>query len=255
MTKWRISVTCATVRVKGMLTAKRAGIVLLALMLATGCTRVVDGAVRPASGLTPTPVTGRPVKQVLLDDAELETMLDQTFDSDPDLPPRFGDEAFNDRSGISSSECALVVGPMQKSSYESADVEDAAREIWWTLKEDRDATVIDVEESVVALPSAADADALFEESADRWDHCDGVGVTFRNDTFTLTGAKVTNSVLSANTRFRFDKGAIPGVRALGVRVNCLVEVEVAFYSDASGGDKTSAVDIAHTMMDKVTDLS
>ncbi|MEZ0367135.1 sensor domain-containing protein [Mycobacterium sp. pUA109] len=234
---------------------RRVAVLLLALAVVSGCTRIVDGTVHPASGLTPNPLAGRAVKQVLLDDAELEKMLDQSFESDPNLAPRFGDDAFDERPDVSSPDCALAVGLMQKSSYDSADVRDAAREIWWTPRNDRDATVIDVEEGVVALPSAADADTVFEELTKQWEHRDGDAETSRGDTFTLSRPKVADSVLSANTSFSFDSGTIPGLRALGVRVNCLVEVQVSFYRDVSGEQKNSAVDIAHTMMNKVTDLS
>lgn len=235
--------------------AKRAGVLLAALILASGCTRVVDGTLRAATGLAPSPVTGRSVQQVLLDDAELQKVLDQPFHSDPDLPRRSGDDAFDRRSDISDPDCAAVVGQMQQSSYDAADVRDAVREIWWGPTDDHDVRVIDVAESVVALPTAADADALFDAFIQQWEHCDGTEVSSRGDTFTLTGPKVADSVLSARSNFRFDTGAIPGVRAVGVRVNCIVEVEVAFYRDPSGDDKTSAVDLVHQMMDKVTDLS
>jgi hypothetical protein len=53
----------------------------------------------------------------------------------------------------------------------------------------------------------------------------------------------------------------PQARAVGVRFNCIVEVEVVFFGDRRASDPgsaspdTSAVDIAHAMMDKVSELS
>ncbi len=50
---------------------------LLVILVAAACTRVVDGSARPARGLTPRPITGQTVKQVLLDESELSKMLGQ----------------------------------------------------------------------------------------------------------------------------------------------------------------------------------
>jgi hypothetical protein len=53
----------------------------------------------------------------------------------------------------------------------------------------------------------------------------------------------------------------PQSRAIGVRLNCLVEVEVVFFGDrrssdpGTGNPDTSATDIAHAMMDRVTRFS
>jgi hypothetical protein len=52
----------------------------------------------------------------------------------------------------------------------------------------------------------------------------------------------------------------PQARALGVQSNCLVEVQVVFFgerrpSDPGSADvNTSALDVAHAMMDKVSAL-
>jgi len=51
--------------------------------------------------------------------------------------------------------------------------------------------------------------------------------------------------------------SVPLARALGVRGNCLVEVAVHFFGNSypsdqgSGEINTSAVDIAHAMMDRL----
>jgi len=53
----------------------------------------------------------------------------------------------------------------------------------------------------------------------------------------------------------------PQARAIGVRLNCIVEVEVVFFGDrrpsdpGTGNPDTSATDIARAMMDRVSDLS
>ncbi|MGZ4514690.1 MAG: sensor domain-containing protein, partial [Mycobacterium sp.] len=56
-------------------------------------------------------------------------------------------------------------------------------------------------------------------------------------------------------------GPRPEARAIGVRGNCLVEVEIAFFgstspsNEGSGDVHRSAIDIAHAMMDKVSGLT
>jgi len=55
--------------------------------------------------------------------------------------------------------------------------------------------------------------------------------------------------------------AVPEGRAIGVRGNCVVEVEVDFFNTSNpshqgtGDVNTTAVDIAHAMMDNVSALS
>ena len=239
----------------------RIGGILLLPVLASSCSTVVGGTMRPAPGMTPRPVTRRTVERVLLGERELSKLFNQSFQTDPELPPRIGDsgEVFDEHSGASPDRCALAVGPLQQSSYQSAHALDGAREVWWDTQTEPEASVISVDEGVVALPSAADADALFANVSEQWKQCDGVKVNYREDTHTLTGVDVADSVLSATAGSSSDTSkTIPEARVVGVRVNCLVEVEVAYFSSSAQGSderKSSAIDIAHRMMDKISDLS
>lgn len=233
---------------------------MVLLLLAAGCSAVVDGTMRPAPTLKPRPVTGRTVERVLLGEHELSKLFNQSFESDPDLPPRIGgsDAVLDDRSGASPYQCALAVGPLEQSSYQSTDVQDGARETWWDTQTERDASVISVDEGVVALPTAAAADTVFGKLSAHWKQCDGVKVNYREDTHTLTGVDEADSVLSAAALSSSSTAAIPEARVVGVRVNCLIEVEVAYFSSSGIGPderKSSAVNIAHRMMDKVSELS
>lgn len=199
------------------MTVVRGAVGLLALLTTSGCAHVVDGAVHAVPGMAPSPVTERTVNQILLGDRELQKTFGQDFENDPAIPARFGDDAFDDRSDISAPGCAQVVGPMQKHSYEAADVRGAAKETWWDPGDDRRASIIDVEESVVVLPTSADADALLGAFSTTWDHCQDKAVSSRGDTFTLTGPRITDSILSADTGFSFDTDTIPacGPRGCG----------------------------------------
>ena len=239
----------------------RIGGILLVLLLASSCSTVVGGTMRPAPGMTPRPVTGRTVERVLLGERELSKLFNQSFQTDPELPPRIGGsgEVFDEHSGASPDRCALAVGPMQQSSYQSAHALDGAREVWWNIQTESDASVISVDEGVVALPTAADADALFENMSELWKQCDGVNVDYRGDTHTVSGVDVADSVLSASAGSSSDTAkTIPEARVVAVRVNCLVEVEVAYFSSSPQGPderKSSVIDIAHLMMAKISDLS
>jgi PknH-like extracellular domain len=116
------------------------------------------------------------------------------------------------------------------------------------------------------VSTIADANALFVRFSEQWKQCDGKTLTAPSSSFVenaITDARVKDSVVAASVSK--DSGeqsilhAVPEVRAVGVRGNCLVEVEVAFVGSTDLTDqpsaKTSAVDIAHAMMDKVSALS
>lgn len=239
---------------------------LVAVPLAAGCTVVVGGTVRPAPGMTPRPLIGQAVKQVLLGQAQLSTLLDQSFHSDPLRPPVLVGGSALDRlvdMDASPRECAGVVFELQKSSYRPAGVQDVEQESWWnSSRYDAHPAVIRVHDGVVAVPAAKEADTLFAQFSQQWQRCDGTTVTSNStsgeqfSTSAVTDVRAADSVLAATVRTNLDRSATGGPvmygRALGVRVNCLVEVDVAFFS---GHSDTTAVDIAHRMMDKVSDLS
>lgn len=234
-------------------TVAKMGALLLAVLPVAACTVVISGSVRPAPGLPPKPITGSQVREVLLDHKELGKRLDQGFEGTPSYSHYgSGDEALHSSSDVSPSDCAVSIGPMQTDSYPPSKVQEGAREVWWNDHSDDDAKVIAVEEGVVALDSAAEADALFAKITEQWKHCDGVEVTATGDTYSMSGVKVADSVLSANSKF----GSIPEARAVGVRVNCLVEMEVTFYSSSypGAGDRIAS-DLVREMMARITERS
>ncbi len=259
-----------------MRTGRTALACLLAIALATGCT--VAGTARPAPGLKPHPVTGQPVKKVLLDDGELSKLLGQSFETKAELPARFGGpEVLPPAFGaVSPANCMGVTSMMVKNAYQSGDVKNAARETWWNMR--GPAKVISVAEGVVALSSTAGATALFQEFARQWRDCDGTTVTIGRPSIiadrpaivfsdTISEVRVADSVLAATLSIDTQLPGIPSsgprpeARAVGVRGNCLVEVEIAFFGSTSPSDEgsgdvhRSAIDVAHAMMDKVSGLT
>jgi hypothetical protein len=129
--------------------------------------------------------------------------------------------------------------------------------------------VTSVKEGVVSLASADEASALFAKFSQQWQKCDGATLFLPEGMFKLKG-KITNvevasSVLSATTSIGWafsgsDSESIPEERAIGVRANCLVEVEVDFFNvidpSPQGPDtfSTKAIDVAQAMMGKVSAL-
>ncbi|OBH90639.1 sensor domain-containing protein [Mycobacterium sp. E2733] len=249
---------------------------VLAISLTTGCT--VAGTARPAPGLKPHPVTGQAVKKVLLDDGELSKLLGQSFGSKAELPARFGGpEVLPPAFGaVSPANCIGVTSMMVKDAYRSGDVKNAARETWWNTR--GPAKVISVAEGVVALSGTAGAAALFQQFSQQWRDCAGTTVTIGRPSIitdrpaivfldSISDVRVTDSVLAATLSIDTQlpglpsSGPRPEARALGVRGNCLVEVDLAFFgstkpSDMGTGDvHRSAIDLAHALMDKVSALS
>jgi hypothetical protein len=242
-----------------------AALALLAA-LAVGCGGVVNGTAKPAPNLKPRLLSGDTVRQVPLDDAALSRMLGQPFVGR--MPPEFGgpDKLY---SQIPPADCLGVTAMLQKSVYESAEVKDFASESWWNNGDP--AQVISVMEGVVTLPTAAQAEALFAKFSEQWQHCDGAKATEQtgpiSTTDVISDIRVTNTVVAATntaTAVLPNMPALqptPQARAIGVRLNCLVEVEVVFFGDRRPSDPgsanldTSGIDIAQAMMDKVSDLS
>jgi hypothetical protein len=237
---------------------------LLSVLLATGCHVTTGGKARPVPNL----LTGSTIKQVLLDGTELSKLLNQPFKASANLPPVFGgSEKLGDSFGSASpAECVGVVYMTQKGAYQSADVRNIARESWW--HDGQSVNVDNVDESVVSLPTAANAQALFAKFAAQWKECDGKTLTLPSGTFVqyaITQVRVANSVVAATVSLGPEEhsilASVPEARAVGVRGNCLVEVDVSFFGNTYPSDQgtadinTSAIDIAHIMMDKISELS
>lgn len=256
-----------------MSTVGKLGFLLVTVVLATGCTRIVDGAMEPAEGLAPRPLAGQTVGEVLPDGDELSEILDQAVKEDSYVTPRSGGieelpDGLATEADASPHDCVGAVTPMQRSTYESADVTDISSEQW--EGDEPGAAVLAVEVGVVAVDTVADANALFDNFADQWKDCEDTTVTIVKEevrggyfTDTVTDVRVADSVLAATIEFghTMDESTSPVARAIGVRANCLVEVDVAFYSNPSArtagpaGPESVAIDIARVMMDKITELS
>ncbi|MEC4762336.1 sensor domain-containing protein [Mycobacterium sherrisii] len=238
---------------------------LLVTVVAAGCASAIGGHAVPAPDLKPHPVIGQKVKQILLDAAALSKLLDRPFVPVSHFPPTFGGSELLDDAYFSTSpsECTGVVYMTQRSVYGSAPVTNVATALWQQQGYSESAT--DIAEGVVALPSAADAGALFAKFSEQWKHCDGTTLSVPASSFAqnlITDVTVQDSVVAANLSRQPGAQsvlhAVPEVRAVGVRGNCLIEVDVAYVNsaDLSGrpAAKTDALTVAHALMDKVSAL-
>jgi hypothetical protein len=236
---------------------------------AVGCGPVVDGTAKPAPNLKPRPLHGATVKRVLLDGTVLASMLGQPFVARQ--PVNFGgaEALYQPESPAESADCLGVTSMLQKSVYGSADVTTVASVSWWNNGDP--AQVLDVMEGVVALPSAAQAQELFATFPEQWQRCTGQTTTQQagpiSTTTVIGNVHVTDSVVAATNTATSTLPNMPALqptpqaRAIGVRQNCIVEVEMVFFGDrrpsdpGSANPDSSAVDVARAMMDRISDLS
>lgn len=257
--------------------AKRSWLIALAVAVVLAVVATAVWLVQPdrsrGASVAGAGIFGETVKQVLLDGAELTKMLDQPFTSVTGPPSYGGLEAMDDSS--SPSECIGVVEAAPKSAYAAADVQSYARETWIDSETESNVfkplntRVMFVKESVVALPSAADAQALFATFADQWKRCDGRPVNtstpdsagpphLSGTEIHITDVRITDDLLAAS--IVLDKSPkAPDTRAIGVQGNCIVGVLIAFTgtenATGTGDPQNSSIEAVRAMMDKVGKLS
>jgi hypothetical protein len=239
-------------------------VALLLAMSTAGCAAVVDGTARPAPGAAPRSLTGQTIKQVLLGQGALSRIFNQSFKIDPRFRPRFGGpDALLDDGWLAPGDCLGVASMLQRVVYQSGKVRHVAVQTWRHAP--KSVEVTSVQEGVVSLPSPAEAQALFEKFAQQWQQCDGTTMPLSGTVFrlkaTIANVQVANSIAAATISMGFasrtsDSASLPSGRALGVRGNCLVEVEVAFFgntqpSDRAPDPRASAVDTAQAILDNV----
>lgn len=238
-----------------------------AVMLVAGCSATVGGTAQPAPTVTPRSLSGHTITRVLLGRSALSRIVKQPLDIDPSVPPSFGGPEML-QGDSSPKDCIGVAVMMQKGVYQSSKVRDVALETWrpHTIS----AEVTRVKQGVASLPTAADAQALFAKFSQQWQKCEGQTMPLSRDAFGLkvkvNDVQASTSVVAATISMELGlpnpaSPSIPAGRAIGVRGNCLIEVEVDFLGrqdpSLQGTDDvgTSALTIAQVMMDKVLALS
>ena len=158
--------------------------------------------------------------------------------------------------------CVGATSPLQRSIYQDTGLTDFAS-FRWRLPDSASGDVIGATTGAVAFPGPAQANDAFAAFVEQWQVCDGTVVEMPiedGDYFTdeVTNVRVENSVLSADvaTARQPDSISWPRVRAIGVRANCLVEVDVSFF----GGDAPptglddAAIELADFVMSRIAEV-
>jgi hypothetical protein len=244
----------------------RHALVVAGCLLLSACTTVTDGTVQPAEGLPLGPLTGSELAEVLPTEDQMADTLGDRLGPNPNVPEMSGglsDMADGLRTDAEASphDCVGATSPLQRSIYQDTGVTDFAS-FSWRLPDSDSGDVIGATTGVVAFPSTAEANDAFEAFAQQWDDCNGTVVEMPiggGDYFTdeITGVRVENSVLSADVATARQPGPIrwPRVRAIGVRANCLVEVDVSFFGgDAPpSGRGDAGIELAYVVMDRIAE--
>ncbi len=157
-------------------------------------------------------------------------------------------------------DCGGVATMLLEDSYAGSNVREVVRRNW--LYSGLNPAVIVLQEAVVALPTAQAANVQFATLARQWGRCSGASMTIGgDDNFTSRVGEVQekDSVLAAAVDDVSSYMMMPEARAIGVRVNCLLEVKVIYFArrdrDGSTPHTPTAVDVARLLMDKVSSLS
>ncbi|OBF55311.1 hypothetical protein A5756_13500 [Mycobacterium sp. 852002-53434_SCH5985345] len=241
------------------------------LISATGCSITVGGAARPPAKLTSRFLDGQILERVLLGKSALSRVVREPVEPDPGAPPLVGGpEMLGGERSLGPESCLGVAVMMQAGTYRSANVRAVARTTWRPAVAPG-AAVTRVQEAAISLPTAADAYAVFATFSKQWRDCDGKTVPLSGGSLPLevkisqvqSAISVVAATISTqwNTPPSFSPPSLPAERAVGVRDNCLIEVEVDFFDSSSASQEAPrdtnarALDIAQVMRDKVSALS
>lgn len=254
--------------------AVAAGVIAAVVVVAAAGWMIMAGKPHNASTAPSTSgqiVTADTVKQVLLNGAELTKMLNQPFKKTTGPTKYGGLTAMGEPSTI--GDCVGVVDVATRVVYESANVQSYARQTWSDLVpgdpgfKPLSAMLMFADEAVVALPSAADAQALFAKFSERWKQCDGQAVNQQSDAedpndppplpgseMHINSVRVSDDVLAASVVLD-QKPDAPDTRAIGVQDNCIVEVLLPFTGaknvPGSAVPATSATEVVRAIMAKI----
>lgn len=237
-------------------------------LLLSGCTMVTDGTVQPAEGLRIGPLTGTQLQDVLPTADQMADILGDRLGPSPDTPEESGGlsdmaDGLSSDAEASPHDCVGATSPLQRSIYEGTGLTEFASSRW-RLPDDASGDVIGATTGVVAFPGAAEANDAFDVFVQQWEACDGTVVEMPTDdagdyfTDDISNVRVENSVLSADVATARHPASVrwSRVRAIGVRANCLVEVDVSFFGDdaAPAGLDGAAIELADFAMNRMAEV-
>jgi PknH-like extracellular domain len=238
-------------------------------LLVSGCTTVTEGDGRPAAGLPLRPLAGDQLLDVVPTTNQVVDMIGDPLGPDSELPEELGElpdmaDGLSSEAEASPHECVGAISTLQRSIYEDTGMTEYASR-HWELPDDEDGDVLSATAGVAAFPGTAEANDVFDAFVEQWKDCDGttveVPVEDGNDFFvdTIANVHVENAVLSADIETARPSASIswPRVRAIGVRGNCLVEIDISFFGgDAPPSDlENVAVEMAQLAMNRIGEVA
>jgi hypothetical protein len=243
-------------------------VLLVTVMVSAGCTHTVAGNVVGAPDLTRRPLSAEAIQQVPLDGTELLKILGQNL-MQHDAPAAGGvDQLFDAKAVVSPADCVGLAEVLQKKVYQDAQVKGFAAQTWLTNGEP--GKVMLVEQGVVALPTAGQADALFGKFATQWQGCAGGTVTEVSGPVITTDSvgdvQVGDDLIATTITQNVNAPNMPPLlpnklsRALGLALNCIIETQVVFFTGRHASDPgtadpdTSGAELVQAMGRKIDDL-
>lgn len=238
----------------------------IAAMLLQSCTVMADGVARPATGLKPQPISGNTLKEVLPNAGRLQTILHQPVAPEAQFPRRSGDlESMPNGAYInpkSSPRDCLGMVDLQQNDFRGAPVQNFVEDYWLvSMNPNEVPKAFEADTGVVALTTAADAEAVFTSIKQKWTRCVGAKITIFKpnqdddlaETLLVSDVRAADSTVSINYQAN-DSDFPPYIqmRTLGVRANCIVQAGVEYGREP---DNSSSDAIAHAMMDEVSRFS
>jgi PknH-like protein len=238
----------------------------LAAVVTAGC--AVAGTGQPADFPAGIVGAGRSTPDVLPSETELASVVDTAIASRGRFPPsaatlgELPDVLLYSR--VSPVECLGVTVPFDSTTYRNTHARAVAYHSW----DNRDAAVQRpvsfylMSAGAFALAAPSNAWALFHKFADQWQQCRGKSTRFYNtpspdDTlFDIAEVKATDAMITAAVIVSDAVNHTPvslNQRALAVRSNCIVDVEIRQMSWRLGDPVSAdfAVKVAALILDKV----
>jgi hypothetical protein len=254
MIKCVSSIRCAT----GLLA------LLAAATISTGCTTTVVGTARRAQASVGPAVQETSLDSVLPTEQEISAAAGNQLNLNGFPPQQGGLELLPDgiRSNADASpiECVGATAALMRINYEHRPVRAAATVEFWNYDFNVAATSANV--GAVRLAMADDARALFTTFTDQWRDCLGrtvVGHTHDFDDTELYSriedVDVSGPVLSATVigSDNHHTPEFPNERAIGVKSNVIVEVDVAVTKPGSQAE-SRAINVVELMLAKIPDV-
>lgn len=245
---------------------RRALVLAAGCLLLASCTKVADGSVIAAPGLQLGPISGADLQKILPTETELADVLGESIPpdtDDPEVTGKLSDMANGLATDADASphDCVGVAAELQRSIYQDTKISEFASARW---QQPRGSTsdVTRAVTAVVAFPTTSDANEVFDDFAKQWKDCDGtlVKTPYENDFFSdgISNVRNENSVIAADIEVARPAHSVewPSLRAIGVRANCLIEVELTFFGGSAAPSKfsDSAVTVTRSMMDRVAEV-